>query len=236
MDGLVDLHCHILPYVDDGANNIEETRKLLRMEYDDGVRTIIFTPHYRIGMFEAPIEKILESYEETKGVAAKLGISTYLGCEYHVGPELLKDFQENQRPTMAESNYILVEFSHNHSFSTMQRIVYEIASQGYHPILAHIERYPCLVDIDKVEQLSNLGGYIQVNAGSILGEDGRKLKGYCKKLMKSDLIQFIGSDCHHIHERIPNLGKCYKYIAKKMGQAYAEQIFYKNPRDMIGCS
>ena len=234
MDGLVDLHCHILPFVDDGADSLEEARELLRMELDDGVRTVIFTPHYRVGMFETSMDTIRESYEKTKEIADKLGIRTYLGCEYHVGAEMLKDFHENRRPKLAESNCILIEFSHNHSFSTMQRIVYEVSSQGYYPVLAHIERYPCLSDIEKVEQISNLGGYIQVNAGSILGEDGRKLKSYCKTLMKRDLLQFVGSDCHHTHERIPNLGKCYKYVTKKMGAAYAKQLFIRNPKEIIG--
>lgn len=236
MDGLVDLHCHILPDVDDGADNLEETRRLLQMESNDGVRTVIFTPHYRGGMFETSMERILESYEMAKNIAGRLGIDTYLGCEYHVGPELLRDFKEKRHPTLAGSDFILTEFSHSHSFSTIQRIVYEAVSQGYHPVLAHIERYPCLADIEKVELLSNMGGYIQVNAGSILGEDGRRLKGYCKTLMKRNLIHFVGSDCHHVNERMPNLGKCYRHILKKMGNAYAQQIFCRNPREIIGGS
>lgn len=229
---LTDVHCHIIPGVDDGAKDLETARCMLRREYRDGVRRIIVTPHYRRNMFETPMETIRKQFGRLQAVAKEVGedLQIELGCEYHTHGEMAKCLAAGERPAMAGSRYILVEFSSRHSFRVIWNQICSLQLEGFQPIIAHIERYPCLVEnLDYVRQLSDQGVMIQVNAGSILGEEGFSIKWYCRKLMKADLIDLIGSDAHDLKERKPNLGACAAYVEKKMGRKYARKIFVINP-------
>jgi len=111
---------------------------------------------------------------------------------------------------------------------------YDLISNGYRPILAHVERYPCLEEkIERVEELTRLGVYMQVNAGSVIGEDGWKVKRFCKEKMQEDLLHFVGADGHGIKYCVPHVAQCAQYMEKKMGEAYAKKILIENPSKII---
>ena len=95
-EGIYDIHCHIVPGVDDGSANYEETKKLLRMEYDQGVRNIIATPHFRFRMFETPLSKVREQFKLVQKAAAEIGddFNIYLGCEFHANMEMVRMLRE----------------------------------------------------------------------------------------------------------------------------------------------
>lgn len=97
---------------------------------------------------------------------------------------------------MAGSRYVLTEFSASTEEKYIRDRIYELLSSGYKPIVAHIERYKCMKDIELVEYLVNKGAYMQVNADSVIGKNGHGVKKYCGKLLEDELVQFIGSDCH----------------------------------------
>lgn len=236
MEGIVDIHCHILPDVDDGAASLEETAQLLRMEYEDGVRSIIVTPHYRRNMFETEMSRIQEAYRMTCEKAAELAedLRLYLGCEFHVNMEMEELLKQGERPTLAGSRYVLAEFSGGSDYGYLRERVQCLRFCGYKPILAHIERCECLrKTTDRVEELVEMGALIQVNAGSILGEEGYSSKLFCRKLMKMELIHYIGSDTHGVRTRTPNLGKCAAFLEKKMGSDYARKILCENPKKIM---
>lgn len=100
--GIYDIHCHIVPGVDDGATDIEETGKLLRMEYEQGVRTIIATPHFRFRMFETSAEKVKEQFKLVEKAAAEVAsdLHVYLGCEFHTNMEMISMLRENKVMTV----------------------------------------------------------------------------------------------------------------------------------------
>ena len=110
--GIYDIHCHIVPGVDDGATDIEETGKLLRMEYEQGVRTIIATPHFRFRMFETSAEKVKEQFKLMEKAAAEVAsdLHVYLGCEFHTNMEMISMLRENKVMTMAGSRYVQYGF------------------------------------------------------------------------------------------------------------------------------
>lgn len=235
-EGIFDIHCHIVPGVDDGAADTGETRKLLQMEYDQGVRNIILTPHFRFQMFETPLEKIKRQFELAEGIAAEISsdLHTYLGCEFHANMEMVPMLREKKISTMAGSRYVLVEFSHSSEKSYIRERLSALLSGGYKPIIAHIERYEATrTDLDFVEDMVSMGAYMQINADSIVGKDGFFTKRYCLKLMKNDLLHFVGSDCHDSRKRISRIGEAYQTVAKKMGRDYATQLFVQNPRMII---
>ena len=237
MKNLFDIHCHIIPEVDDGARTMEMALKMLQMEYEDGVRSVILTPHYRREMFETPKEKIERQFallkEKSEAVIGE-DLHLYLGCEFHANTTMVEKLVSGERPTMAGSDYVLTEFSQETDFSFARERIYDLVSHGFIPIVAHVERYPQIrKDFGNLEALRENGAYLQVNAGSILGEEGFQAKRFCKKLMKNNMLDFIGSDCHRTDKRVPNLGACAEYMEKKMGKDYMERIFIRNPQKIV---
>lgn len=229
---LVDIHCHILPGVDDGAPDMETSRAMIRDAYEQGVRYIIATPHYRPEMFEPSMKKVIRVYHELRDYAEEVGIGLRLGCEYYRNEQMIRHLDKKLRPTMLGSRYVLAEFSTNDSFVTVRNYIYELITKGYRPIVAHVERYFCCQEPERIQELKKLGAQIQINADSVLGYEGHTIKKFCVGLMKDDLVDFIGSDAHNLEGRKMNLGKCATYVRKKMGQDYAEEIFVDNPRQI----
>jgi protein-tyrosine phosphatase len=236
MTGFYDIHTHILPHVDDGARDMEETLNILKMEYEDGVRTIYATSHYRRNMFEPSMVAVWEQYERVRKAAAKIGegIRILPGCEFHANLDMIEMLDAGERPTMGDSRCVLVEFSNGSDRQFIKERCYALLSHGYQPIVAHAERYRAVrSDKGLLEQLADMGAYIQMNAQSILGEDGFMMKRFCKNAMKADLIHFVASDAHNTGKRRPTMGKCAAYIEKVMGTDYMERLLIENPKYLI---
>ena len=234
--GIYDIHCHIVPGVDDGATDIGENVKLLRMEYEQGVRTVIATPHFRFRMFETPAEKVREQFRLVEKAASEISpdLHVYLGCEFHANMEMLSMLREQKVMTMAGSRYVLTEFSHNSEESYIRERLGALLSGGYKPIMAHIERYEATRNsLDFVEELADMGVYMQINADSITGKDGFFTKRYCNKIMKDGLLHFVGSDCHNSAKRSSRIGEAYRMVSAKFGQDYADELFIHNPAEIL---
>lgn len=236
MQGLIDMHCHIVPGVDDGAADIETAARMLQMEYRNGVSAVIVTPHYRKGMFETPQDVIDHQFDNIHRLVSRShsGMRMYLGCEYHTNSDMIGDLRSGKRPTMAGSSYVLTEFSSIHGYSVIRNQVYALLVAGYRPIIAHAERYPCLVkEPALLDELRELGAEIQLTSGSVLGEAGWSMKRFCMRLLKEKKVTYIASDAHDLRKRAPNLQECADYLEKKFGSKYAEQILVRNPRRII---
>lgn len=236
MSGFYEVHCHILPGVDDGAEDLEEAKNMLRQYYRDGVRTIYATPHYRKRMFEPSMELIMERYQQLKMESERIGegIRLYLGCEYHADLDIVDNLNAGKRPVMGNSRCVLTEFSLSWDYSGIRERCYELLSNGYEPILAHAERYPALVKRPElIKHLVEMGAYIQINAESLLGYTGFSSRRFCKYLIREDLLHLIGSDAHGIKKRIPRIGQCREYLEKKEGYKYMEKIMVQNPQIIL---
>lgn len=230
---LIDIHCHILPKVDDGPDSVEESLKILKDMKRQGIKHVIVTPHYRPEMFEPSMKRVIYSYRHLRDIAYDMGVSMSLGCEYYRNEQIIEHMDNRKRPVMAGSRYVLIEFSMNDLFPTIRNYVYELITHGYQPIIAHVERYFCCQKMEKIQELKDMGALVQVNAGSVLGEEGWKLKKFCLDLMKKDLVDFVASDTHNTSDRKLNLKKCASYVTKKMGKQYAERIFFNNPLNIL---
>lgn len=236
MRGIVDMHCHLIPGVDDGAATRRDVRNMLQMEYEGGVRTIVLTPHYRKGMFEPSKEMVIKRAGYVAKEASELGldIKLYLGCEYHANSDMVQEISREKRFRMNGGKYVLIEFSAAHTFFKVRNWIYELVQAGFRPIVAHIERYPQIVKkMEYVEELIELGALVQVDAGAVIGADGIKAKHISGKLLKKEYVHFIGSDAHSRGTRCPNLHLCEAYITKKMGREYARELFVENPQIIL---
>lgn len=230
---LFDIHCHVLPFVDDGPKSLDEAVAILDESRSQGIRYMILTPHFRRDMFEPSRQQVIESFQMLKEEAKARGIQIFLGCEYFRSSEVYEQIRGKRRVSMAGSPYILVEFSGNDTFTYVRNYAYELKSYGYQVIIAHVERYESCWSLARIAELKDCGIQIQVNAATVLGKTGWKNKQMCLQLMKEDLIDYIGSDTHDTKTRTQNLGKCANYVAKKMGEDYARKIFYDNPSNIL---
>lgn len=236
MQTMIDIHSHILPGVDDGSKNMDMTRQMLRIAWSEGIRGMIATPHHRRGYAHAPAEKLREAYEAVREEARKMDPSfqVYLGSELFVSHTLEEDLAEGEALSMAGTGYVMVEFlppvAYREIKSTMQRL----RMAGYLPIVAHAERYECLLrDPSLTEDLTDMGCYIQINSASVTGGNGFSAKRYVKKLLKYDLVHFLGSDAHDMDRRSPAMQKSVDYIAKRYGEGQARRISWENPQKLL---
>lgn len=236
VSGLIDIHCHMIPYVDDGAVDLKEAVKMLKMEYDQGVRTIIVTPHHRKRMFETPMAEIKKQFRILREAAWEYDqdLRLYLGCEFHAETDMVPLLRSGQVPTMAGSRYVLTEFSNRMDAFYIRERLYALLSSGYKPVIAHVERYDIMREnIGLVEELISMGAMTQINADSLIGKEGFGTKRFCRMLMKHGAVHFVGSDSHGSRERVSRLGEAYVYAEKKFGRTCAEEIFIKNPRRIL---
>lgn len=230
-EGYVDLHAHILPGVDDGAKDIAGTRQMLQMAYEEGIRMIVATPHHRRGYAYASVGVLREAYEKTCAEAAEISpqIKVCLGSELHKSHALIEELSCGTALSMAGTSYVLVEFLPTDSYGEIRTALQRLQMAGWRPVIAHAERYACLVrDIEKVEELTDLGCRVQINTGSVTGANGIAAKRFTKKLLKYGLVHFLGTDAHDMGSRAPQMKKCISYIEKKYGEDYANQIGREN--------
>ena len=236
MLGIYDIHTHFIPNVDDGSSSLEETIELLKHEYNDGVRTIYLTSHYRENMFEPDLDYLQEQFKKVEAIVPTIApdLRVFIGCEFHACADMIEILNNHQRPTMGNGRAVIIEFSDRWNYSEIKERCYALIMNGYDPIIAHIERYSALLGhLDRVQELIDMGCYIQINADSFLGYSGLKIKMFANKVMKNHLLHFVASDGHNLTNRKPHLGECVNYIEKKMGSEYAKMIFIENPRNII---
>ena len=150
------------------------------------------------------------------------------------GENLSRCLKKGRRLTMAGSRYVLVEFSSGDDRSYIEERIRSLVMNGFIPIIAHAERYPATRnDLDFLRDLRKMGAYIQINADTISGAEGFSAKHYAKKLMKENLIDYVGSDGHRKDRRIPEIGKCCEKMKKIMGEEYVRQVLIENPWRII---
>lgn len=236
MERYIDMHCHILPGVDDGAVNMEEMQRMIRIAHDENICCIIATPHYhpRRGHEHPDVlkQKLAMVREASQKIDRKLRI--YLGSEIYYTQDIPEKLLQGEVLTMNRRMYVMVEFSPMDQFQYIKQGLQQLQSAGYEVILAHAERYLCLVDnLENAEHLCNMGIHMQVNADSILGERGKGAKQLIKELMDKDLVFGVGSDAHSSGSRAPRMKRAAEYVKKKYGKEYMEKIFFTNPSVLV---
>jgi protein-tyrosine phosphatase len=234
--GFIDVHCHILPGLDDGSSSMEMTKELLRLELEEGVRQIVFTPHLRDPwMHKVTAEDTKEAFLSVKEMAEREvpELSLYLGSEFFYSTHVLEDHKDWIRP-MNQTGYVLVEFMPSDDWTRIRTGVQDLLQAGFDPILAHFERYACLVEEpERVYELTEMGVYIQSNTGATLHPESRKMKKFLKNMFRDGQVHLMATDCHDPKRRAPHVMDAYKLIAKKFGEDYANDIFCNNALTLL---
>lgn len=236
MEGYIDIHSHILPGIDDGAENFKMSMEMLQIAQRNGIRAVILTPHHKPMHHNAKAEKIraLAGQLQEKAEQAGMEMKLYTGNEFYYSSEMVRTLEEGQACTMADSDYVLVEFGPMDGIEHIRRGIYQLLSAGYRPILAHAERYESVCrDVGRVEDLIAMGCYIQVNGGSILGHYGLGTKQIVRKLLKKQLVHFVATDAHTNGKRSPEMAECACYLEKRYGKEYMDRLLRINPSQII---
>lgn len=236
MDGFIDIHSHILPKLDDGSESMEQTIRMLKQAYSEGIRTIIATPHAHEGRSHRTITEMEETLEQVKMEMKEAvpGMRLYLGSEIYYSHESVKKVNQKLIPTLADTKYVLVEFSPGVEYRNIKNGLQEFILEGYNPIVAHVERYYNITkNLELVDEFIEMGAYIQVNATSITGEVGKEYQGVAKKLLKNNSIHLIATDSHNDSNRSPKLKKCVELIAKKYGEDYVSELLIQNAKKLL---
>ena len=212
-NSLVELHCHILPGIDDGARDLDMSMSLIRREVSDGVVGVVFTPHFHYERIT--VEKFVELRKaafrqvaaavRTEGlrVAGKLGAEVYYSTAL---PSL-----DLSKLAFADTSYILIEFPTTIQPPGIDETLFAIRAQGYTPILAHVERYPFVTeDPTLLYNWVNAGCLAQINATGLIREG--HTSRWLHKLLDWNLVHLLSSDCHHPEKRPPNLREGFAHL------------------------
>ena len=226
---MIDIHTHILPFVDDGSGRIEDSLKMLEAEISAGVTDVFLTPHLRDGFTtsESELKKAFAEFLETvkkRGLNVKL----YLGQEIFLPSDKPQLNGVQQIVPLNGTKYVLIEFDFL-QYVDMVDTVYEIVRLGYTPIVCHFERY-FYADFETAYNIKETGGMIQLNADSVMG-DNKSVKKFARKLLKYGLVDFIASDIHV--GRINRMAEAKAYVEKKFCTEYAEDLFCLNAEKII---
>ena len=233
---LADLHCHLMPYVDDGAYDRDECLALLQMEAEQGVRSICLTPHLRADMFETPDGEILRHFAEVQELAEEAALPLQLchSREYHFDRIFRKLLLSGQLRPLGEGRTVLVEFGSRHSGEEILDAVKMVRDRDYVPLIAHVERYaPLQQEWGFAQALREQGALLQLNAGSVLGREGLRQRLLCKKLLQKDLVTAIASDAHDMKIRTPQLRQCAEHLESKFGLRAARKLLNGNPKAIL---
>ena len=238
---MFDMHCHILPEVDDGARSMEMALHMLRQAAEEGIRAVFLTPHCQPERWEYAPSILRQKTELLRQAARQMAessgmdpIEIYLGTEVRWCPSVPDWLAEGRCLTMADTDYVLVEFSVRDPLARIEKALYALLSLGYCPIIAHVERYESLRhEVRRIEQWVEDGIRIQSNASALAGADGMMTSRFVHRLMKRGLIHLVGTDAHTDRWRKPELQACLVVLEKKYGPGAVQELMEDNPRALL---
>ena len=222
-----DIHSHVIWGVDDGAETKEETFRMLREAVEDGIDRIICTPHVTPGVYEFPMERFLENFYEATEYIRKEGLPLQLfyGAELlwtEMTPRLLR---ERQVATMAGTNHAMIEFSPTDTRDKIFDALQKVARAGIIPIIAHMERYPAIRDIEQVQEMkSRFRAMVQINARSLTRKMPFFRRGFFDGIFKEGLVDFVATDTHAMPGRETCMRAGMTALKEKYGEVTEHRI------------
>jgi protein-tyrosine phosphatase len=226
---MVDIHCHILPGLDDGSTSLEISCAMAEMAIEDGVTHVIGTPHASPEHRFIP-ELIRERRDELQArFEGRLILAT--GCDFHLSYENLQDIQHDaQRYTLNQKSYLLVEFADFSIPPSLDQALHEMQLAGLHPIVTHPERNPLIrTQPERLYKWLRQGCYVQVTAQSILGRFGSAAQEMSQEWLDAGAVHFVASDAHNTSSRPLRLKEAYDHLAKTRGEEVARALLVDNP-------
>jgi protein-tyrosine phosphatase len=234
---MVDIHCHLLPGVDDGADDWEVSLEMGRIAAADGITTIVATPHWPLNNDAAPAARVRELVAEVQELfdAEGIGIRVLPGHEMVILPESPEELANGTALTIGgASKYALLETPYHHLPFYLREIVFQVQSRGFTPVLAHPERNPTIqAKPETLQDYVDAGCLVQVTSGSITGRFGSPAKRAAETIMRQGWCHVIASDAHSANSRPPSLSAAREAAVAIIGKEAAESAVSTAPAAIV---
>ena len=235
---MIDLHCHLLPGIDDGPKTLDDSLALCRAAVENGISHAVVTPHITPGRYDNTLQSITETFtaftDELKhaGIALRLGMA----AEVRLDPLILDMVKEGNMPFLGEYNgspVMLLEFPHSHIPPGSEELVGWLLKEGILPMIAHPERNKDVMrKLDKIMPFVKAGCLLQVTAASLAGVFGDEPRKRGVELLKEGLVTILASDAHNLHGRLPDIEQGRAVAEKIVGEDESWNLVLYGPREI----
>lgn len=238
---MIDIHCHLLPGIDDGPLTMDESLALAKHAVERGITHSVVTPHIHPGRWSNEALTIRKSVDAFKKALADKGIPLVVGMsgELRVDLEALQMVANHQVPFLGKwgSNYvILIEMPHSHIPTGMPQMIQWLMQRNIRPLIAHPERNKDILrSVDKIQPLVDAGCLFQITAGSIAGRFGSTARDRAVQILEKGIVTVIATDTHNLKRRPPNLDEGRDAAAVIVGADMANRLVVDNPWKMVSC-
>jgi protein-tyrosine phosphatase len=229
---VIDLHCHILPGLDDGASDIGVSLAMARIAVAQGIETTACTPHILPGLYHNSGSSIRQAVaalqERLAGEAIPLRLVS--GADAHMCPDFVSGLRSGQLMPLADSRYVLVEPPHHTAPPHFEGFFFNLVAAGYVPILTHPERLFWVPShYDAIGRLVRAGVWMQITAGSFAGAFGRNALYWAERMLDEGCVHLIATDAHDTERRPPDLARGRDIVAKRAGAEEAQRLVLTRP-------
>jgi protein-tyrosine phosphatase len=233
---VIDLHCHILPGVDDGAKDLETALAMARIAVEDGIEIIACTPHITPGVYDNRGPDISLGVASLQAALDDAGIPRQLtsGADTHLAPGLGQGLREGRVPSLGGSRYFLLEPPHHVAPPRLDLAVQDLLDDGYVPIITHPERLSWITDhYDQMKALAGAGAWLQITAGSLTGRFGPRPRYWAERMVDEGLTHILASDAHNLRNRAPRLAEGRDAVATRLGAEEARRMVIDRPAGIL---
>lgn len=217
---MIDIHCHILAGIDDGAQTLAESIEMARAAVREGIDTIIATPHHKNGRYENTKQAIIQKTAELNAAlkAENIPLTILPGQEPAIHGELLKGITQGEVSTLNHTQYIFIELPAGHVPRYTDKLLYDLQVEGKIPVIVHPERNQEIIERPEIlYQLIKNGALSQLTASSVYGIFGKKIKNFSEQLIEANLAHFIASDAHNTNKRAFHMAHAFDHINTRYG-------------------
>jgi protein-tyrosine phosphatase len=233
---MIDLHCHILPGVDDGAAELSVSVEMAKAFVADGVSVVACTPHILPGLYHNSGPQIRQATMQLQQVLNEEGIPLRLvtGADNHIVPSFVTELRSGHLLTLADSRYVLVEPPHHVAPPRLEDLFFNILVAGYVPILTHPERLTWIKSNYRViERLVGKGVWMQLTVGSLAGAFGQNARYWAERMLDEGCAHILATDAHDVSRRPPKLSEGRELASKRVGTTEAEHLVVTRPRGVL---
>ncbi|MBI5182735.1 MAG: hypothetical protein HZA06_07510 [Nitrospirae bacterium] len=231
--GLIDIHCHILPGIDDGSNDIEESLEMARIAKADGISHIFATPHIMDGAYDNRAEDIAIPFTDLKNRLPE-GLTLFYGADVRICPDIIKRIEEGNIPTLNGSSYLMLELPAYTLPPHIDNLIFNLRQRKIIPIITHPERHAILMkDISALARFRGYDAMFQITAMSLTGDFGREVQKASLAMIEAGLADFVATDAHDPKKRPPILSMAYEEVKRRFDNDTAEKLFLHNPRKIM---
>lgn len=233
-----DMHCHILPGVDDGAEFYEEAKEMVDIAQQNGTVSLTLTPHFVYGNAAQAIakEELRERFDIFKHKISGVypDMELFFGAENYMSDRLDEQIRTHNVIPLNDTDYVLIEFDFEEQIFFAERSVEKLLDAGYRPIIAHPERYGFFYqNTERLNWFIERGCLFQMNAGSPLGTYGQRAEQLSYWMLNNGQIHCIGSDAHSPYQRTPDLSSLHAFISMHFSRDYKSKLFWDNPESIL---